>query len=123
MITRSIRPILVATGALTAADGIGGFLFPRNLFRLFFGVEASGEAVTLVTRHWAWLGFLLGALLVYAAFDLSLRFSVVVAATLEKIIFAGLVFTSLPNKSGIAKCVAAGDSFMALLYVLCLSGF
>jgi hypothetical protein len=123
VITENIKLILVVTGVLTTAAGLGGFLLPRSLFRLFFGVEEAGEAVTLLTRHWGWLGFLIGALVVYAAFDPGLRVPVVVAAALEKIVFAGLVLLGPLKKSGLARWAAAGDSFMVLLYVLYLSGF
>ena len=44
MITENIGAILVVTGALTTAAGLGGFLLPRSLFQLFFGVEEAGEA-------------------------------------------------------------------------------
>jgi hypothetical protein len=123
MVTENIGPILVVTGALTAAASLGGFLWPRSLFQLFFGAAASGEATTLVTRHWGWLGFLIGALMVYAAFAPGLRVPVVVVAALEKTVFAGLVFSGPFRKSGLARWAAAGDSFMVLIYVLYLLGF
>jgi len=123
MITENIRLILVVTGAMTFAVGIGCFLFPRNLLQLFFCVAEIGVEMTLVSRHWGLLGSLLGALLLYAAFDPGLRVPVVVAAIVEKIIFAGLVFLGPLKKSGLAKWAAVGDSFMALLYMGYLSGF
>lgn len=123
MITENIGLILVVTGAMTAGVGVGGFLFPRNFLHIAFRVEESGEALTLVTRHWGLLGFLLGALMIYTGFESDLRVPVVMAATIEKIVFAGLVFFGPLKKSGLAKAAAAGDSFMALLYVLYLLGF
>jgi hypothetical protein len=122
MITENIRLILVVTGGMTAG-AIGFFLFPRLLLQRVFGVEEIGLAMTLVTRHWGLLLSLLGALLVYAAFEPGLRVSVMVVATIEKIVFAGLVFLGPLKRSGIAKCAAVGDGLMALLYVLYLSGF
>lgn len=122
MITENIRLILVVTGAMTIG-AIGFFLFPRLLLQRAFGVEEIGPALTVVTRHWGLLLALMGALLVYAAFAPGLRGPVVVAATIEKIIFAGLVFLGPLKKFGIAKWAAVGDSCMALLYVFYLSGF
>ena len=113
MITENIRLIMVVTGALTAAVGLGCFLFPRSVFRLFFGVEEAGGAATLVTRHWGWMGFLIGALVLHAAFVPGLRVPAVVVAALEKIVFAGLVFLGPVKNSGIARWAAAGDIFMA----------
>jgi hypothetical protein len=122
MITENIQLILVVTGGMTTG-AIGFFLFPRFLLQRVFGVEEIGQALTLVTRHWGLLLSLLGALLVYAAFEPGLRVSVMAVAAIEKIVFAGLVFWGPLKKSGIARCAAAGDGLMALLYVLYLSGF
>lgn len=122
MITENIQLILVVTGGMTACT-IGFFLFPRFFLQRVFGIEEIGLALTLVTRHWGLLLSLLGALLVCAAFTPSLRVSVMVVATIEKVVFAGLVFWGPLKISGIAKFAAAGDSVMALLYVLFLSGF
>jgi hypothetical protein len=68
-------------------------------------------------------GSLIGALLVYAAFEPGLMVPVVIAGTIEKVVFAGLVFLGPLKKFGIAKWAATGDSFMALIYVLYLFGF
>ena len=122
MITENIQLILVVTGGMTTGT-IGFFLFPRFLLQRVFGVEEIGLTMTLVTRHWGLLLSLLGALLVYAAFEPGLRVAVMVVAIIEKIVFAGLVFWGPLKKPCIAKFAAAGDSLMALLYVLYLSGF
>ena len=120
MITENIRLIFVVTGGMTTG-AIAFFLFPRFLLQRVFGVEEIGLAMTLITRHWGLLLSLLGVLLVYAAFEPSLRVSVMVVAIIEKVVFAGLVFWGHLKKSDIAKFAAAGDGLMALLYVLYLS--
>jgi hypothetical protein len=122
MITDNIRLILVVTGALTFIAIIGFFLFPRHSLQRVFGFEEISPALTRVTRSSALVGSLVGALLVYAAFEPGLRGPVMVAATIEKIVFAGSVFLGPLKKSGIARWAAAGDSFMALIFVSYLSG-
>jgi hypothetical protein len=121
MITENIRLILMVTGALTTGT-VGFFLLPRLLIQRVFGVEEIGPALTLVIRHWGLLLSLMGALLVYAAFEPSLRGPVMVAATIEKIIFAGLVFLGPLKKFAIAKWAAVADSLMALSYGFYLLG-
>lgn len=121
MITENIRLILVVTGALTTGT-VGFFLLPRLLLQRVFGVEEIGPALTLVTRHWGLLLSLMGALLVYAAFEPGLRGPVMVVAFIEKIIFAGLVFFGPLKKFAIAKWAAVADSLMALSYGFYLLG-
>jgi hypothetical protein len=123
MITEHIQPILVVTGVMTFTATIGFFLFPRNLLRRVFGIEEIGLALILATMSSGLTGSLVGALLIYAAFDYRLRVSAIAVAIIEKIIFAGVVFLGPLKKFGIAKWAAVGDSFMALLYVGYLSGF
>jgi hypothetical protein len=122
VITANIQLILGITGALTAGAA-GFFLFPRSLLQSLFGLEEIGQELTLMTRLLGLFLFLIGALLVNAAFDPGLRLSVVVAASLEKIVFAWLAFGGPLKKSGIARLAATGDSFMVLLYVGYLAGF
>ncbi len=122
MISEHIQVILVVTGAMTAGAGMGGFLFPRQVFRLFFGGGELEGALTLVARHWGWLGFLVGALLIWAGIDPRIRIAGIVVGALEKIVFAGLVFLGPLKKPGLAPWAAAGDSLMVLLYVGYLLG-
>ena len=69
------------------------------------------------------IGALIGALLVYAAFDPRIRVAAVVLGIIEKTIFAGVVLLGSLKKFAIVKWAAIGDSLMALLYVGYLFGF
>jgi hypothetical protein len=76
-----------------------------------------------VARHWGLLTFLVGALLVYAAFHPSVRGPVMVVAVIEKVALGlGIFGTSLRTHPA-AAAAAAGDSLIALIYVLYLAGF
>ena len=123
MISANIRLILIVTGALTTAATIGFFLLPRNLIRRVFRREEISPRLLLVTRSSGMFGALVGALLIYAAFDPRLRVPAVIVAIVEKVIFAGAVFLGPLKKFSMVKWAAAGDSFMALLFVGYLSGF
>ena len=113
----------MVTGALTSAATIGFVLFPRLLLVRVFRVKEIGLALTMVTRSLGLVGAMVGALLICAAFEPRLRVVAVVVAIIEKVIFAGVVFLGPLKKFSMVKWAAAGDSFMALLFVGYLSGF
>ncbi len=123
MITENIWLILVVTGALTFAATVGFFIFPRYLIQRVFRLEEVSPPLMWVTKSSGLIGSLIGALLFYAAFDSGLRVAAVIAGTIEKVVFAGLVFLGPLKKFDIARWAAAGDSFMALLFICYLLGF
>jgi hypothetical protein len=86
--------------------------------------EAPTDVVGLaVERHWGLLAFLIGALLIYAAFYPPIRNPVMVVAVIEKAALGlGLFGTSLRSHPA-AAAAAASDSLIALIYVLYLAGF
>ena len=123
MITENIQLILVVTGVLTFAATVGFVIFPRYLLQRLSRLEEVSPALIWVTKSSGLVGSLIGALLVYAAFDSGVRVHVVIAGIVEKVVFSGLVFLSPLKRFNIAKLAATGDSFMALLYVLYLLGY
>ena len=122
MIGAHIELILIVTGALTAI-ALLQFIAPASILRMIFG-EATTDNVNLaVARHWGLLIFLVGALLVYAAFQPSVRVPAIVIAVIEKAAFALGIFGTSLRKHSAAVAMAAGDSLIALVYVLYLVGF
>jgi hypothetical protein len=67
--------------------------------------------------------FLVEALLVYRAYDPSTRNPVLVVGSLEKMVFAGLVFLGPVTKTSAGTFVAAGDTSFVVLYLLYFMGF
>jgi hypothetical protein len=121
MITGHIQLIMVIIGLMTMGSLVF-FLAPGVLGRRLLGIAEVGPGMILLTRHWAFLVFLVGVFLVYAAFDPPCRFPALIIAILEKIAFAGLVFLGPFKTSRPAQLAAAGDSFLALLCLACLAG-
>jgi len=122
MIGAHIEVILVVTGALTAV-ALLQFIAPGQVLRMIFGKAPTDEVGLAVARHWGLLTFLVGALLIYAAFHASVRGPAMVIGVIEKAALGlGILGTSL-RKHPVAAAIAAGDSFMALVYVLYLAGF
>ena len=122
MIGAHIEFILIVTGALTTV-GLLQFIAPASVLLMIYG-EAPTDGVGLaVARHWGLLTFLVGALLVYAAFHPSVRGPAMVIAVIEKAALGlGILGTSLRTHS-VAAAIAAGDSRIALIYILYLAEF
>ena len=124
MIGAHIELILIVTGALTAMAPLQ-FIAPAWVLRMIYGEAPTDQVGLAVARHWGLLTFLVGALLVYAAFYPSVRGPAMVIAVIEKAALGlglGVFATSLRTHSA-AAAVAAGDSLIAIIYVLYLAGF
>ena len=113
--------VLIVTGFLTAAAGIGLFA-PRALSSVVLGMKTNDPTTMLVVRHWSLLLAVVGGLLIYAAYNADARVPIMVAATIEKLAFATLVVASPLRKRLIAVTAAGADVVMALLYVYFLVG-
>ena len=122
MIAEYIQLILLVSGVATMGP-IVQFFAPRPLLKLLYGVETSEPATLLLARHWGLLIFLVGALLVYSAYDPSMRDPVLVVASLEKIAFAGLIFLGPVKRTSVATFAAAGDTAFVILYISYFLGF
>jgi len=122
MIGAHIELVLIVTGALTAIT-IFQFIAPAQVLRMIFGEAPTDEVSLAVARHWGLLVFLVGALLIYAAFHASLRGPAMVVAAIEKAVLGLGVFSTSLRTHPAAAAIAAGDSLIALVYVLYLAGF
>jgi hypothetical protein len=111
--------VLVVTGALTAGASIA-FIAPHIVLKLLFGVSNPDLATTTIARHWGLLVGLIGALLIYAAFHPEVRAPIMIAATIEKLAIALLVFATPLRKIPAATIVVSADTVMALLYIIML---
>ena len=121
MIGAHIELILIVTGALTAIALLQS-IAPASVLRMIFG-KAPDELGLAVARHWGLLIFLVGALLIYAAFHPSVRGPAMVVAVIEKAVLGLGVFGTSLRTHPVAAAIAAGDSLIALIYVLYLAGF
>lgn len=116
-----IEPILLVSGIVTAG-GVAAFLAPRAVTRLLFGAELAGDGSALVARHWGLLIFLIGCLIVYAAYSPALRFPVLIVAIVEKGAIIGLFFLGGVRWTPAMQLVAAVDGLFACLYAAYLAG-
>jgi hypothetical protein len=122
MIGAHIELILIVTGALTAI-ALLQLIAPASVIRMIFGEAPTNEVGLAVARHWGLLIFLIGGLLVYAAFHPSVRSPAIVVAVIEKAALGLGVFGTSLRTHPAAAAIAAGDSLIALIYILYLVGF
>src|SRR5215475_5318234 len=105
MIGAHIELILIVTGALTAIVLLQ-FIAPAQVLRMIFGEAPTDEVSVAVARHWGLLVFLIGTLLIYAAFHASVRSPAMVVAAIEKAALGlGVFGTSLRTHPAAAGCV------------------
>jgi hypothetical protein len=122
MIAAHIEAILMVTGALTAV-ALLQFIAPIPIIRMIYGeTPISGVSVFLV-RHWGLLIFLIGVLLIYAAFHPAVRTPAMVIAAIEKVALGSAVLGTSLRRHPVAATIATGDSLIALVYILYLAGF
>jgi len=122
MIGAHIELILIVTGAITAI-ALLQFIAPALVLRTIFGDAPTDEVGLAVARHWGLLTFLVGALLVHAAFHSSVRVPAMVVAVIEKAVLGLGVFATSLRTHPAAAAIAVGDSLIALIYILYLAGF
>ena len=84
---------------------------------MIFGEAPTDEVSLAVARHWGLLTFLVGALLIYAAFHASVRGPAMVVAVVEKAaIGLGILGTSLrthPVAAGSLRAIRSSRSSMS----------
>jgi hypothetical protein len=97
-------------------------LFAPRLFlsKVTLGVQTSDAVTLLLARHWALLAALVGGLLVYASFHPEVRGPALAIGSLEKLVFAALIFFGGWKRTPTATRLAVVDAVMGLVLVLCL---
>ena len=116
MIIRNIKWIMLLSGLLTATM-LYAAIAPSAALSSTFGETLEGPLAGLVVRNWGALIGLVGGMLIYGAFNVSVRPMVLVVAAVSKAVFIGLVLSEgsryLGAQAGIAVVI---DSVMILLF-------
>jgi hypothetical protein len=120
MLLDLVQLIMILVGLLTAGSFI--FFLAPGLFAGFIleTVEVS-PGLLLLTRHWAFLVFLVGVFLISAAFTPACRVPALLIAALEKLVFFSLIFLGPFRESRPARLSALGDGLLALVCLACLA--
>ena len=113
----AIKWIMLVSGALTCTM-VYAAIAPQAMLQSTFGETLEGPLADLVVRNWGALIFLVGAMLIYGAFNPAARPLVLVVAAASKIVFIGLVLSNgnryLQTQAGISIAV---DSVMVLIFL------
>lgn len=123
IIVDNIQWIMLVSGVMTFSM-IFAFFAPRAGLNATFGeANAEGAALEIVTRNWGALIALIGAMLIYGAYDPPGRPFILIVAGVSKLVFIGLILT---HGTPTARRKAAGailiDTIMIILFGLYLLG-
>ena len=113
----AIKWIMLVSGALTCTM-VYAAMAPQAMLRSTFGETLEGPLADLVVRNWGTLIFLVGAMLIFGAFNEAVRPLVLVVAAASKIVFIALVLANgsryLQTQAGLSIAV---DSVMVVVFL------
>ena len=116
-IVAKIKWIMLVSGVLTCTM-IFAAVAPQAALHSTFGATLEGPLAEIVVRNWGALITLVGAMLIYGAFNPPARPLVLTVAGLSKLTFIGLVLTYgtqyLGHQAGISIVV---DFVMVVLFI------
>lgn len=120
MLAAHVELILMITGLATTGSLLL-VMAPVPMMKVVFG-QAPADALGLnIARHWALLIFLVGVLIVYAAYRPEIRVPTLIVAVVEKAAFAvGMLISPLRRRPAVLV-MALADAGMAALYVMILA--
>ena len=115
-IVANIDWIMIVSGLLTFTM-IYAALAPQAALRANFGETLEGPLAEIIVRNWGALIALVGAMLIYGAYDPQSRALILIVAGASKLIFIALVLSQggryLRRQAGIAVLV---DLVMVALF-------
>ena len=111
---------MLISGLLTCTM-LRGLISPHSLMQSTFNETIQGSVAEIIIRNWSALIGLVGIMLIYGAFNQSVRKFVLVIAGISKIIFICLVLTYSQQYLGYGAGTAVyADSIMVVLYIIYL---
>jgi hypothetical protein len=116
-----VEPILTITG-LATAGALVLVLAPVAMMKVVFGQAPADSLGLNIARHWALLIFLVGVLIVYAAYRPEIRVPTLIVAVVEKTAFVIGVLASPFRRRPAVMVMALADAGMAALYLMILVG-
>ena len=114
--TAYIKWIMLISGVITLTEGFAA-IAPQTALLSNFGESLDGPLANLIVRNWAILVTLVGAMLIYGAYNPAVRSLALTVAGTSKIVFIGLVLSEgsryLGHQAGIA---IAFDALWVVLF-------
>jgi len=122
LIVTNIKWIMLVSGILTCTM-LYAAVAPQAALRSTFGSTLEGPVANVVVRNWGVLIGLMGAMLIYGAFDPPGRPFIVSVAGISKLVFIALVVTQgrqfLSYQAGVAVAI---DAVWVALFIVYLIG-
>lgn len=116
-IVAGMKWIMLVSGVLTCSM-IYAAIAPQAALQATFGEDLQGSVAEIVVRNWGVLIALMGAMLIYGAFKVSVRRLVLTIAGLSKVAFLSLLLAFgqpfLGHQAGIAL---VSDSIQVALFI------
>jgi hypothetical protein len=113
----SFKWVMLISGLLTCTMFLALFS-PQASLKSNFAETIEGPVEEIIVRNWGALIGLVGIMLIYGAFNASVRKFTLVVAGISKIIFISLVLSSGISYWGLGAGTAViADSVMIVLYV------
>lgn len=121
-IIAKMKWIMVVSGVMTCSMTLA-VLAPSTAQQLMFGETLNGPLAEIIVRNWGALIALGGALLIYGAYNLTVRPLTLIAASISKLIFVILVMTyGVQYLSHQVKGAVVCDTLMVIIFVAYLIG-
>ena len=108
--------VMIVAGLLTCTM-LYAAVSPQEALQSTFGQTLEGPVADIVVRNWGVLIALMGAMLIYGAFNVSVRPLVLTVAGLSKIVFIVLILTiGQPFLSYQAGVAVVSDVLQVVLF-------
>jgi hypothetical protein len=119
IIVAKTKLIMLITGVLTCTMAYA-IVFPQEALTSMFGESLSGGLAEIVVRSWGALITLIGAILIYGAFNPKYRSLILIVAGLSKLVFVSLLI--LYGRQYFPKIATPMviDSIAVVLFSICL---
>jgi energy-converting hydrogenase Eha subunit E len=124
-IVARMKWVLLVSGALTCSM-LYAAIAPQAALLSTFGDSLEGPVAEIVVRNWGVLIALMGAMLIYAAFNTTVRPLTLVVAGTSKVVFIALILSMgrpfLSHQAGVAVVSDIVQVALFLAYLLSPSG-
>ena len=114
MIVKNIKWILLFFGVITCTTFFA-VIAPQDALLNMFGSNLTEPLANLLVRSWGFLVFIMGALLIYGAFNEETRLLCIITAGVSKVGFLLLIMIFGINYIETLWVTAAFDAFVILI--------
>ena len=111
----AIKWIMLVSGVLTSTM-LYAAIAPQAALQSFFGSTLDGPLAEIVVRNWGVLIGLIGAMLIYGAFEPAVRPLVLTVAGVSKLVYIGLMLTYGRDYLGKTGLSVGIDLVMVVLF-------